>query len=485
MNARLGSRIGLLLALGATLAPALHGQGVRISGVTTVQSVDVRPFVVDSVLGSTVAGSTDWRELSSGVPAYCGLDTYCRWKRSGDRVNVVPVWQDLSLAAWGLGQGISVQAQLRARSQLGGGDITWPRANDHFDVLVAYVEIDRAIGRTRLGRQWISSGLGASDFDGLTFHRRMGKGMVEVFGGWSLLAGTDERHNGSLIGAVDDLPPDDAGMMFGARGRYQPTENSSVAAIYQRTIAQNRSQLYAERFAADASLRLKRATLDLTLVDNLSSGDWEEVRLRAMTPSNKTWSVMGEARHYLPFFELWTIWGAFSPVGYDEARTVITWRPAHTTATFGLHGGYRDYRETDAGMNVRTSGWRAGADASWQPREHWSAGATYDVDVGFGGSRSDATANMRWIKSSDLFLGLQASALQNIYEFRVGTGRVIGLALDGAVRITPDARIAFDAGFYRNNNSNGNAVTDWNQRRASVRLEWTVGRDPGEHGGAK
>ncbi|HEY5491031.1 MAG TPA: hypothetical protein VIK25_07525 [Gemmatimonadaceae bacterium] len=477
-------RSSIAIALATAFATAVPAQGVRISGVTSVQSIDVRPLVNDSVAAATVSGTEAWRTLPSGIPAFCGVDEYCRWKRSGSRVNLVPVLQDLSVAAWGLGQGISVQAQVRARSQLTSGDITWPRADDHFDVLMAYVEADRGIGRLRLGRQWTSSGLGVFDFDGLSFRREQGHGMLEVFGGWSLLAGTDERTNSALFGAVDDLPADDAGLLFGARGRYRPTANSSVAGVYQRTMAANRSQLYSERAALDASVRLGLATLDASLVNNIASGEWEEVRLRAATTSARPWSLMAEARRHLPFFELWTIWGAFSPVGYDEARTVLTYRAPRGSATAGLHGGYRKYRETDAGLDLRTNGWRAGADVSWQPRAHWSAGANYDVDVGFGASSSDATASLRWLASSDAFLGVQGSALQNIYEFRVGTGRVVGLAADGAIRLTPDVRLSFDAGLYRNTGSNGLAVTDWSQRRASLRLEWTAGGDPGARGRA-
>jgi hypothetical protein len=303
-----------------------------------------------------------------------------------------------------------------------------------------------------------------------------------LYGGWSLLAGTDDRQPSTQFGKVDDLPADDAGMIFGARARYRPTTGTVLSGIYQRVMAVNRSQIYSERLALDASARLRYGTLDASVVNNLGTGEWEEARLRALTPTSKAWSAMAEVRRHVPFFEMWTIWGAFSPVGYDEARATVTYRPVHGSASLGMHGGYRKYRETDAGYDLRTNGWRGGADVSWQPREHWSAGATYDVDVGFGGSTSDFSGSLRWIASPDLFLGVQASSLQNIYEFRVGTGRVIGLALDGAVRLTPDTRIAFDAGLYRHDTSNGSPVTDWSQRRASVRFEWTVGRDPGERG---
>ena len=68
---------------------------------------------------------------------------------------------------------------------------------------------------------------------------------------------------------------------------------------------------------------------------------------------------------------------------------------------------------------------------------------------------------------------------QNIYEFRIGTGRIYGLMLDAAMPIRPDIRLVVDAGLYQHTLTNGAPGPDWTQRRASVRLEWTAGRDPG------
>src|SRR5450759_160117 len=114
---------------------------------------------------------------------------------------------------------------------------------------------------------------------------------------------------------------------------------------------------------------------------------------------------------------------------------------------------------------------------NWLGAGAWSAFGSYDVDVGFGASRTDGRASVRWAASPDTWLGLAGSALQNIYEFRLGTGRVFGAMLSGGQRVGPDTRLTFDAGLYRNVLTNGATGPDWTQRRASVRLEWTLGRD--------
>jgi hypothetical protein len=52
----------------------------------------------------------------------------------------------------------------------------------------------------------------------------------------------------------------------------------------------------------------------------------------------------------------------------------------------------------------------------WVPRERWMVYADYDIDIGFGASPTswpapDGCLTSRW-------LGIAASRLQHIYEFR-------------------------------------------------------------------
>ena len=190
-----------------------------------------------------------------------------------------------------------------------------------------------------------------------------------------------------------------------------------------------------------------------------------------------------EARHYRPYFDLWTIWGAFAPVGYDEGRAIVDWRP-HGNVTVSAHGAFRRYGETDAGFELRTNGWRAGADATWTPSDQLLASASYDIDVGSGAANTDGRVGMSWLRSDGTMLGADASVTQNIYEFRVGTGRIYGAMLRAAFPLRPDARVALDVGLYQHVKTNGAVGPDWTQRRASARFEWTVGRDPGVRAGA-
>ncbi|HEX6313649.1 MAG TPA: hypothetical protein VFZ73_02275, partial [Gemmatimonadaceae bacterium] len=70
------------------------------------------------------------------------------------------------------------------------------------------------------------------------------------------------------------------------------------------------------------------------------------------------------------------------------------------------------------------------------------------------------------------------------YEFRVGTGRMVGVRVDGGMRLASDLRLVGDAALYRHRLTGGAASPDWSQRRFSLRLEWTAGNDPGLAAGA-
>jgi hypothetical protein len=446
-----------------------------------MQLVELRLLVADSIASSAVPGTGEWRTTAGGVPAICPVTSaFCQFERSGNRVSAAPVLQDLSVAAWGWGEGLSFHADLRGRTQLGGStDFLYPRAGDHFDAVDAYAELDRATWRGRLGRQWVTGGLGAYSFDGADAFVRHDQFTFEGWSGRALLSGLNEPHTSAQLAAVDNLPPQQDGYLFGARARFRSAGLTTAALTYQRVLLADRSGLYSERAAFDASSRELGAAIDLGLTYDFATGNWNEARLRIGAGGGGSLGYSVEARHSRPFFELWTIWGAFSPVGFDEGLATVDWKPRASQFSYSVRGAYRKYAETNAQMTLRTNGWRVGGDARWQGTGALSAFGSYDVDVGSGAANTDVRAGGRWMASSDLSFGVDAMVTQNIYEFRVGTGRIYGASFDGAVRVAPDVQVVLGAGLYQHTLTNGAPGPDWTQRRASVRIEWTLGRDPG------
>ena len=481
------NRLRAVAALGiAGVIPALHAggaQGVRITGVTSMQAVDLRPLVEDSVPVGQATGSGPYRVLADGRLVRClEGEPYCRFRSSGERELATPLVQDLSAVAWGLGEGVSLHAHVRARTALGGSALSWPRAADAFDAIEAWLEVDRGAMRARLGRQWATGGLGVYNYDGASVLLRRGRARIEAFGGRSLVAGLNEPATGPELGSLDDLPPDENGWLFGLAASTPLGTRGAAGATWQRVIRGDRSGLYSERIAADASWRAFGASADFSLAWDVSALEVNEARLQVARPLSAGFTASIEARRHRPFFEAWTIWGAFSPVAFDEARATLAWRSPSGSLALDGRGARRRYDETSGGLEatpLKRDGWRAGAGAEWLPRAQWLAYADYDVDIGFGASLSDVVAGARWMPDESRWLGVAATALQHIYEFRVGTGRVNGVRLEGGTRIAADARLVADAALHAHRQGGTGASPDWSQRRFSVRVEWTVGRDPG------
>ncbi|MCC6928781.1 MAG: hypothetical protein IT359_07300 [Gemmatimonadaceae bacterium] len=462
-------------------------QGVRITGATWVQSIDLRPWREDSLPASDVPGEGTTRTTADGKLVQCPVDaSFCYYNTSGIRERTTPLLQDLTFAAWGLGRGISAHAHVRARSSLGGADL-WPRMGDRFDALDAYVEIDRPSGRARLGRVWAYSGLGTYNFDGGSLLLRRGVQSLEVYGGRALVQGLNDSYTTKLIGAVDDIPPEDDGILVGVRVRTRPSDLSSVSAVYQRIVYRDRSALLSERAGLDASMSIRNTTIDASLAYDVTGRALNVARVRAarLLPLHLEGTV--EARRRRPFFETWTIWGAFAPVGFDEGRAEVAWRAPSDMWQVSGHGAYRVYAEDHTGVDylpLRSDGWRTGVDASWLPSQRFAATVSYSADLGFGASRTDASVGARWTPTPRWALGASATDFQTIYEFRVGTGRVLGVTLDGSVRVSEDVRLVADGTVFHHRLSSDAPGTDWSQRRASVRLEWALGGDPGLARGA-
>ncbi|MEP7347824.1 MAG: hypothetical protein ABI877_21315, partial [Gemmatimonadaceae bacterium] len=131
------------LAFAMGMPPMVAAQSVRVVGTTWAQLIDLRPLRLDSVLvASTIVNAAGERTTADGQLVRCsGSGGYCQLLVSGARATASPIMQDLEFSGWGLGEGISAHAHLRARETFGADALPWPRVNDRFDALDAYVNI--------------------------------------------------------------------------------------------------------------------------------------------------------------------------------------------------------------------------------------------------------------------------------------------------------------------------------------------------------
>lgn len=482
---RWGARLvasGLVLLAGATSAA---GQGARVTGVTTSQYISIRPIVPDSVSAAEVPGTGELRRTADGTPVSCRAgDAYCRFYRSADRASTVPIIQDVHVNAWGFGQGVRFHAQLRGRHAFGRADGLWPRADDAFDALAVYLELDRERFRLRGGRQWRASGLGFYNYDGASVLVRPRRDLsVDLYAGRGLTRGLNEPRTSGALEAIEPLAPDDAAYLLGVEARWRPAAGAAFGAVYQREIRTDRAGLYSERFALDGRAALSRATLTGSLQVDVALEEVNEALLRADAPLGRGLGASIEVRRYRPYFELWTIWGAFSPAGHREVLAGLNWNLGELD--LDLRGGWRQYDETGKGLSfapIRDDGWRAMAAAAWRPAPDWLLEAGYRADIGFGAARSEGDVGVRRELGESGYVAFRGLAFQRIYEFRVDDGVVLGAGADAGLRIGPELTVAGSLYAYRHRDGTGANDVDWTQLRGTLRLLWAVGRDPGLRG---
>ena len=475
--------VALSLSAMLVCASASHAQGIRITGSSFVEYFELQPLAQDSIPVAQTLGSSSVRDSPVGTVSCPTTLGFCYYYRSRAVEHTLPLVQDVAVTGWGLGTGISAYVHLRARGSLGGVSDLYPRENDNFDALAAYVELNRGSVVARAGRQWLTSQLGLNNFDGGSVDWISSSGFsVKGYGGWSLIQGLSEPPTSSALAAADLLPPDNRGVLVGAVARYRSRSGAAISAEYQREIRTDRAGLYAERVALDGSVRLGVTHLDAEMQADLATGDLNELSLRAMRRLPFGMSATLEARHYDPFFPLWTIWGVFSPVGYNEGRAELRWSSADQGFSLSGEGSYRQYQNTNTGLAflpLRDNGWHAGASAAWRPRASWAVTGSYDRDIGFGASQSDGSAGVRWTPSDRGYVGVTGTAFQSVYEFSVGSGTVTGLIFDAGIRLTSEIRLTGSGAVYQHIGRDSPQVVNWSQRRATLGLDWTIGRDPG------
>lgn len=451
----------------AVLPIAAAAQSVRGTATTTARLVEFRPLRVDTL----AVGDPGRPDIGCrpGIP--------CFVYRPDTREQAIALSQDVRLTAWGFGvAGLSATAYVRVRQEA--GDVLWPRADDTFDALVAYAEYDRSPVRVRVGRQYATGGLGFSSFDGASVLVRAGPALsAEVYGGRSLARGLSEPRSEAIQG-FEDLVPDPSVYLIGAdaTGRIA---SIAVGARYQREIFADRSALASERASIDGTFVTGPVRLTGSADYDLAFGRFGKADLRARAGLGAGVAIEAVGRRYVPYFELWTIWGFFDPVAWDEGEMMLSWTREH----FGLlaAGAIRRYEET--GVNVlgpelprdarrlRAGGW-------WRPAAAIWIDAAWRYETGFGSLSGGIDATVRWQASERLSVRVSGTRFDQIEEFRLGQGTVLGGSMSARLALT--GRLDFEGGASLYDQTSTRPDTpDWTQRRLWTSLRIEFGRDPG------
>jgi hypothetical protein len=473
-----------LLALAGPVPETLSAQGVRGSARSSARYLDMRPITRDSVSLSRVEVDEQGRRTFEGFPVVC-IENACFFYRSLPVESAVALTQDVSFTAWGLGvEGLSATALLRGRARLG-GDYVLPLTEDPFDAILAYAELNRELFRVRLGRQQTLSTLGTPGFDGVELMVTPRRGLrAQAFGGRSLGRALYEPRSSALRGLEDaQFLLDDEAYVVGAELAVDARNATGAVLRYQREIFSSRGGLLSERVAGSfRTLALRPVTLRGSLEYDVALDQVGKAQLTAALPLlARRASVELTARRYAPLFELWTIWGFFSPVAFNEAELRTAFTPAPGLSLWAT-GAYRAYEDTETfilGEPLRDEAWRATAGGFLRLAPALTLNGSYQIEGPVGAFSSAGDAALAWAPVEGWELSLRGMAAQQLEEFRIGEGVLLGGGVGVGAQLTEGLALSGGFDLMRHTHQNRPSATDWNQRRGWMMLQIDFGRDPG------
>lgn len=472
-----GATIPLCLVALVCVPARVDAQGYVADVSVNAGFFDLRGLDRDSLPTDQVPGDGQRRELEDGTVVSCIPNEFCRWFPSGEIQTVSLVTEDIRLAAWPGIEGLAAHVHLRGRY---GSDDLWPRSEQELEALYAFASYERPDFRVRAGRQHRINGLGYYNFDGASFLWR-GFDMVrlDIYGGWSLARNLNAPRTGSLLEDADEFAPDDRGVLLGIDVDARIGEYGRGAFTYQREIRIDRLALYTERVSGDVGVRVSRVALELAVDYDLGFEEINEASVRVSAPLAAGLQAMAQQRRYTPHFELWTIWGAFDPVGFDETRGWLAWNAPGGEVRLEAGGTYRKYEETDAGarfVNLEDDGWSAFGRGRWR-REGWFVDLSYRAEEGPGAARygGDVMAGREF--GHGRYVSLRGTSSQSFSEFRLGEQVTAGGGVDVGWRFG-DVTLTGGWAAYQLTYREQPRLSDWVQHRGRLGIAYHFGTEP-------
>ena len=418
-------------ALAAWSGPGA-AQDFRLRLDARAQAVSFRGLIADSIpAAQVVPGSSGAFETPDGHAVRCGAGEYCYFFRSGPELRGVPVTLLASVVMWGLGvEGLALRATGRLVGKLGPDDV-WPGTEPSAQFVEGYLDYQRSALTARAGRQLLASRLEPMGFDGGWLRYRWDRTSLEFtgYGGWGLGQAAVVPATSPALNPLDEWRPRNRQLVAGADGAWL-YRGADVRAEYRREIDPEDDYFVSERgamsFLANARSFHAAAGFDY----NLAEGHWGSADL-TLTYARARVSVSGGVRRYRPYFSLWTLWGAFSPVPYRAVNASAQLRPAQWLS---LRARGERYRYEDAEIStaqvprLRDRGWRASTGATATPNRRWTIDGNYGLEHGPGASARFADGSVTYTPNDHLSFDVYGGALERPLELRYydATSRWIG-----------------------------------------------------------
>lgn len=471
------------LVLGLALLGAAPGtaQEYLVRFNTRVQSAAYRGVKLDSILvGSVDTSASGGLVTPDGYAVTCIRGrTHCSYFREGAVRRSGPLTSTLDLTAWGFGlRGMSLHLNGRLGVDLGSSEV-WPGTRPALQLNEGYAEYASSRLTGRLGRQVERSRLGYNGYDGARLSWRFPAAGLAVigYGGYGLARASALPVTSDALNPLDEFQPRQRQLMAGAAIEWQTTR-IEARADYLREVDRDPRNLVSERAALSATLRPYTGwSLTGGAEYDLAYGWWgsSDLTLR----HTRTWGgAAAGVRRYRPYFDLWTLWGVFSPVPYNAVSGSAWVTPLHglTLRAGGEHYRYDDAEAASPLVDEEKDGWRWNAGLGYALSDAWSVDGGYHAEFGPGAASQGGEGSISWRPGRAVSITAEGGHLVRPLEFRNEDPALTWYGISFDVRPNDRLRLSLAATRYDENRRRGDASTiDWSQTRLRAGLSWVFG----------
>ena len=186
------------------------------------------------------------------------------------------------------------------------------------------------------------------------------------------------------------------------------------------------------------------------------------------------------ARRYRPHFDLWTIWGAFSPVPHST----VFGSASVEVMSVQLRARAEAYRFDDTEADTRVppdqrfleQGWRGSLGATASLLESVQLSVDGHLERGPGAASSGLRGNVAWFHGERTRVSLFVSHLLRPLEFRFDESKVWTLGANARVRVLDQFDIDLGVAWFSENRERPDAAAiDWSGWRMHSGVRWTFG----------